>query len=363
MNFAIYWMTGVRKPEVKPAEMQALSDLFEVVRSAAVTADQQVQGAVAVTLASNQGNATDAFNAHATGSDSAKAQLLRIADAASATRDAHKAAGTLIESTVTSMDAVATIAAQDVIKAQALPFGLGAPLVKQIIAKAKADLTKINAAAGQAAVGIYAGLVLPDPMNLSQDDTRGSIPQEIADAWAEMTPAERQEFYEAVAEDVTSDWPPDKERPDVIFYSNAEPLPPGAVRPPDPNDDWSGNYGVATDGKIYINYDIMASDDTPVQLHTVVHEIQHVNQAHLRDQYDAMVAADPDVIDDIRAGRRPDPFIAEGTTVDEVERWKTRYEGGGSPYYTHQPVEIDARRSGTEYVDSLTPEQIEELLE
>ena len=247
--------------------------------------------------------------------------------------------------------------------------------IAQVLKWAKSNLISVRDAANSQAAAIYAAVKLPPQLFNDESQARGSVPQDILAAWG--TPGEegamdtetRRRLYERIAEDVMSDWPPDVERPDMIFYSNQVPQPPGTIKPPDPKDDWSGYNGVAMGGDIYINYDIMANSTSPSQAHTVVHELQHIEQGHMRRQYDDMVKADPGIVDDIRAGRKPDPFVSQGSTIDEVERFQVPYEsarrpdGSSNPYYYHQSTEIDARRAGTEYLDHLTPEQIAKLLE
>ncbi len=368
MNAVIYAATGVRKPAVSPAALEDLSGTWEVVRSAAVDCQTQVNGAIASVLVSNQGEATDAFKSYAHHSDSPKAQLGRLADAASATRDAHAQAAGLIRRVNTDMDAVAAAAARDLIDARMLVPFLRERHVAAVVGHARQVLLAIRDGAVPEATAIYESVNMPGILSMTEEQGRGSVPPAIQEAWEEMDPATRRQLLDAVAEDVMAGWSDDVDRPRVIFYSNQVDLPDGTERPPSRGgDDWSGYNGVAMGGDIYINYDIMESNDFPVQLSTVVHELQHIEQGHMREQYNQMVAADPGVIDDIRAGRAPDPFQARGSSIDEVERFRVPYEsarvdGGRNPYYQNQYLEIDARRAGTEYLDSLTPEQIEVLL-
>ena len=92
---------------------------------------------------------------------------------------------------------------------------------------------------------------------------------------------------------------------------------------------------------------------------TVVHEIQHSQQDRLGRQYDALSEDD---IDAIKNGSKSDPFVSEGSTIDEVERFQIPYEDTDSLGYEHQPVEIDARRGGTETLDNMTEQDYLELM-
>lgn len=367
MNGPIYFLTGVHKPKASPDSLASLADTWEVVRSAAVDCGLQARAAVSHTLAANQGTATDAFEAHATGTQSASAQLARLADAASRTRDAHRQAAALVTRTVTSMDAIAASAAQDLINGKLLIPYLRERHIAQVLARAKSQLTVVREAATAVAQGIYATVNLPDQLPLSEAERRGSVPQEIVDIWKGLDPAQRRKVLDRIAEDVLSQWPPGSPRPKILYYSSKKPQPPGTIPPPGAG--WDRYNGAAMGGDVYINYDIMADPSKPpTQLHTMVHEIQHIQQGHMRDQYDQMVKRDPTIVADIRAGRRPDPFVAQGSTIDEVERFKVKYEDAyvddkENPRYYHQSTEIDARRAGTEYLDNLTPEQMKKLFQ
>lgn len=370
MNWVIYTATGVKKPEVSPAALNELSATFDVVRQAALNCQLQLDGAISLVLSTNQGEATEAFATYAEDSDAPRKQFERLADAALTTRDAHARAADLVTDVTTAMDAEAAAAASALVDARMLVPILRERHIRQVLARAKTNLEAIRDSAAGIARAIYqaVGLDELDLLTMTEAQARGSVPEALQDAWDDMDdPEDRMALFDAVAEDVMSDWPNDWEQPEVLYYSNQVPQPPGTIPPPNPDDDWSGYNGVASGGDIYINYDIMESGTTPTQLSTVVHEIQHIEQGHLRTQYDEMVAADPGAIDDIRAGRRPDPFVEHGSTVDEVERFQVPYEPAriddeSNPYYYHQPTEIDARRAGTEYLDNLSPEQIERLL-
>src|SRR5690606_24906739 len=114
----------------------------------------------------------------------------------------------------------------------------------------------------------------------------------------------------------------------------AEPQPPGTERPPVPREDWhkwERYNGAAMGGNVYLNYDQLG--DNPTLMHTMVHEVQHVHQGNMKDKYAQYLATDPQLIDDVRAGRRPDPFVEHGTTLDEVERWQVPYQSSDEPGY------------------------------
>lgn len=363
MNAVVYWLTGVKPPKASPDALRSLATTWEAVRRAAVTCGAEASDAISHVLDHNRDAATDAFAAYTSGPDSSRGQLGLLADAALATRDAHTSAAGTVESTRTAMDAVAATTARNLLKVSLLPMPWAHQQRARLIAQATQHLTALVTAAAVGVRATYAAVNLPSTLMMSEAEARGSIPPDVAEAWRNMSDEERMDLLDAMAEDVMSGWEDDAHRPEITYYSTAEPQPPGTERPPVPRADWekwAGYNGAAMGGDVFINYDRLG--DNPTLMHTMVHELQHVHQGNMKDKYAEYLNSDPQLIDDVRAGRRTDPFIEHGTTLDEVERWQVEYQGSDKPGYYHQPTETDARRSGTEYLDDLTPEKMEELL-
>lgn len=363
MNFLIYSLTDVRRPVASPEALHNLADLWDAVRRSALACAQESRMAIDDVLASNRGKAVAAFEARVTSSTSSMQQLERLADAALATRDAHIEASATVRSTQTAMDAVANGAARDlVLSVSILVPWLRYRHIQQVISTARVQLITLLVAANVSVTASYARVSLPNLMSLSEAQTRGSVPDDVAALWATLSDEDRRRLLVAMAEeamegmDVT-------DRPKITFYSVSNPAPPD-VMPPPPGTDWGGFNGVTRGDEVWLNNDFLAPN--PTLMSTALHEVQHVTQAHLRAEYDQLVSADPDLVQDVRAGRQPDPFLSQGSTIDEVERFKAPYQSTQvpeeAPFYRHQSVEVDARRAGTEYLDLLTLEKAEELL-
>ncbi|WP_114202076.1 hypothetical protein [Janibacter anophelis] len=117
--------------------------------------------------------------------------------------------------------------------------------------------------------------------------------------------------------------------------------------------------------EVVINEDMM---DDPMVLHTVFHEMRHGGQ------HEAIRDADPTF-------PWEDPEYDHGTTEEEVQEWKENFDDYQSPpteeewendraaaqekydRYFDQPVEVDAREEGSEFVEGMTPEELDRLLE
>lgn len=363
----IHHLTGVPRSKVDAGELTALSALFDTVMQTASAVGSGTSSVVSDIQTSNEGAALDAYTSSMATSIE---QLQYLGEKAEATRVAHQSAADSVTSAQDGMEAACVSAARTL--AQLLVTNLP-PQQKQriwdaVINTARRSLTKITTAATSNVKAAYDG-ILPISLisGLGEGHKRGTVPPEVADAYADLTPEERMEFLENVIDDFTSDWP-EEDKPEVIFYSTQEPLPPGTQPVPegyDP-DKWEGYNGVRVGDEIYLNYDIGVGDDPdtgrpppPTLMSTAVHEAQHVDQGRMRDEYDALSQSD---IDAIKSGRIDDPFVERGSTIDEVERFRIDYEPAGTPGYTHQPVEVDARRGGTEYLDNKTPDELMDLM-
>ncbi|MBC9735552.1 DUF1289 domain-containing protein [Nocardioides marmotae] len=105
--------------------------------------------------------------------------------------------------------------------------------------------------------------------------------------------------------------------------------------------------------------------DDPDIINTLAHELRHGMQHEVaRDN-------DPNPIDDglIGLGIKDDPWDPPpGVSRDDAERWAENFddykqaEDDFDAYY-NQPVEVDAREAGEDYLEDLTREELEELQE
>lgn len=117
--------------------------------------------------------------------------------------------------------------------------------------------------------------------------------------------------------------------------------------------------------QVVINEDVL---EDPMILHTVFHEMRHAGQ------WEAMRDADPFL-------PWQDPTYDHGFTPEEVQEWKDNQsdyqpaptdeewendpEAAQEKYdrYFDQPVEVDAREEGAEFVEGMTPEELDRLLD
>lgn len=362
-SVAIHGLTGVPASKVNPSDLASLAAKFGTVASTAYEVHIGTSAVIASIATDNQGAAMAAYEQSM--SDTTN-QLMYLGDKAAATHHAHLAAAEIVQRAHVRDEAICAAAAKVLMSILALP-----PLRtdrhrlwRSVVSQAQEALNANLAAATNEIMTTYAGLLpINEIQGLSEGERRGAVPPGVADAYAKLTPEERMQFLRRLAEKQMEGWP-DSDRQEVVFYSAQKPQPPGTVPPPEP--DWTENNGVHSGNTVYLNYDVGVSNDPttgapaePTLMSTVVHEIQHSQQDRLRRQYDALSEDD---IDAIKNGSKSDPFVAEGSTIDEVERFQIPYEGTKSPGYEHQPVEIDARRGGTETLDNMTEQDYLDLM-
>lgn len=359
---AIFKATGVYPPSVDPGELDKLSDVWRRVMRAADSVKSDVDAAVTEVLDANQDAATDAFANTTQGPQSASQRLGKLSKAASNTSQAHATAAQVITQTVDGMNDLATSAAWHVAAAARQPDPAAvARAINVIVGQAKDSLNVFLDRAREAIEQAYAAVDVPDKIELHTEGYRGALPPEIAAIWAEMDFEQRKAMLDAMAEDILKDWP-EGERPNIVYYSatgnpDGEDTWPGKGQQGSPEEEernrqaWARANGGGGGNTVWINVDNMGD---PQLIHTMPHEIQHIQQGRMTEQYREMTPVQRMLI---ATGMRADPFKEQGSSIREVAMWENRPE---IEYYW-QPVEIDARRGGAEYVDGLTYEKWVEL--
>lgn len=176
------------------------------------------------------------------------------------------------------------------------------------------------------------------------DEVYGELDPEIEAAWDEMTPEEQDAVLDAIIREQAARYGIDP--PDITYDSSMS----------------SNEFGVWRDGprELVLNPDLL--DDPQMAINTIVHEMRHAGQHEMiRD-------ANPSLIERI-LGTDPEYIDGEGSPED-VEAWDENFddyqsEDNGDTFeeYWEQPVEVDARQAGRDYVDDLTPEDLEDLVE
>lgn len=189
--------------------------------------------------------------------------------------------------------------------------------------------------------------------SFSDAGPRGVVDPEVAAEWAAMSDDERRAGLESMAREIAEDHGLDYE----MVISDLEDQDGDGVDD-DPDSDLHG-YWSEDDREMHLDSTELADPDI---INTLAHELRHAAQhENIRD-------ADPGPIDRalITAGLKDDPFHPPpGITRDDVEEWAENfddyqtYDDDGWDAYLGQPVEEDARESGEDYLEGLTPEQLE----
>lgn len=367
MNFIIYSLTGVPRPSVAPGGLRDLAEQFDTLHHLAGSCTQDVTEAINHVLANNEGDAATAFKEASSGSSSSLSQLAELERGALRTRDAHADAAVEVETAQTEMDAIANQAARDLDSLKLLVPILAQIHYYKVVSQAQRNLLAASQAASHRLEAIYDLGSLPEVPPETRGTHYGTVSPEIEELWDSLSVEDRKGLVEAMAASITEDWDAE-DRPTVVFFSTDENRPDGVLF--DPEKFSSGLSGRANPSEniVYLNYDKLASGQPPNLLHTVVHEHRHMEQFRMMDELDELVSKDPDFVAKVRRGEVPDPFLAEGATTAQIERFDVPYPDVGKltpeewTIYRHHPWELDARNSGTWEMDNLTVEDLEELL-
>lgn len=176
----------------------------------------------------------------------------------------------------------------------------------------------------------------------------------VAREWDSMSDDERRAVLEQMAEDLADEYGLED------FSVHIDDL---EDQDGDGVDDEPGlnSHGYWSEGDKELHLDVNDLDD-PHSINTMAHEVRHAAQHELaRD-------ADPGWLDQrlIDIGAKDDPWDPpEGVTRDEAREWGDNFDDYHSPEddfdaYENQPVEVDARESGDDYLEGLTPEELED---
>lgn len=178
----------------------------------------------------------------------------------------------------------------------------------------------------------------------------GDLPPEVREKWESYTDEERRAIVEQIIEERAEHY--GMGMPDINW-----------------DEDMSGNGAWLDDwwfsDEVYINPNVL---DDPMILHTVFHEMRH--------------GAQHQAIDDASTfWWWEDPEYNHGMTPEEVQEWEDNFDDYESPptqeewdedydaareqydRYFEQPVEVDAREEGAAFVEGMTPEELDRLLE
>ncbi|MCW2792098.1 MAG: hypothetical protein JWO76_1196, partial [Nocardioides sp.] len=181
----------------------------------------------------------------------------------------------------------------------------------------------------------------------------GVVDPEVERDWSTMSDAERRAVLEHMARELADKYGVDDF--DVIIEDLEDRD--GKDGDDDPSLDYHGFWSEDDKG-LHLDSNELSDPDL---INTMAHEVRHAAQHEMiRD-------ANPGLIDQalIDAGIKDDPFHPPpGVSAQDVEDWKENFDDYHSPEddfdaYHDQPVEADARDSGEQYLDDLTPEDLD----
>lgn len=188
----------------------------------------------------------------------------------------------------------------------------------------------------------------------------GSLDPEVYTAYMELEQHEREAVLQQIVNREAAEAGIDPP-PEIIFDPGLE------------EDGYAGSWDSAR-GELRINPNTVANDPR-MALNTAVHEIRHAEQRAVVDE------ATPNWLARLFGAETEAP---EGYNQGEVEDWAENQERGNyvSPpseedaatmtqaeidarwqAYYDQPVEVDARRAGEWFIDDLTPEEFQDLVD
>jgi hypothetical protein len=210
-------------------------------------------------------------------------------------------------------------------------------LAQQIVADIETILVKAVEADATIADGIPTG-------HVDEVDEYGIEDPAVAERWAELSDAERRAVIELMIRELAEESGLDM--PEIDWRDES----------------WgsNGSWGEGPPPTVSLNEGLL---DDPRLLHTVAHEVRHGRQHEaVRDVEDRVHWP----WDDPFEGHRDD-----GISEEQAETWGDNFDDYQSTEdpdvsyddYRSQPVEQDARDEGRAFLDGLTAEEIDRLLE
>ena len=195
-----------------------------------------------------------------------------------------------------------------------------------------------------------------DPQENSAED--GYLDSEIAARWDELSDEERRAVIEQMTEEIAEENGVDA--PNIDWEQLEDDTPEDGIT----YGSWDDNdNGLNPFDGSEMNLNPNTLDDPTQVINTVAHELRHGRQYEaIRDENDGFNWWGED-----------DPFDEhedDGISRDQANEWEENFDDyqstdNGDTYeeYYNQPVEVDARKGGRDYVNGLTPEEFERMLE
>ncbi|WP_157571837.1 hypothetical protein [Nocardioides alkalitolerans] len=181
----------------------------------------------------------------------------------------------------------------------------------------------------------------------NDDEPSGVVDPQVEREWSQMSEAERRAAAEAMAEDLAEQL--GIEDFEVVIEDLEDKNGDGKDDKPRTN-----SYGSWDNDDHVLRLDVNDLDDPSVVIDTIAHEMRHA------DQHQA--------VDDLNApwfGQDEDIDLPPGATLDDVRDWDENFDDyiDSDPdfdAYWNQPVEVDARDFGGDYLDDYDVDDLDE---
>jgi len=190
------------------------------------------------------------------------------------------------------------------------------------------------------------------PEDAAEDEERGKLDPVVKEEWSKLSTEERKKVLQAIVdEEFAKDG---MKAPKISFTHEGK----------------KGGYGAWYEGGVWgIGRELTINEDrldNPQILHTAAHESRHAEQHQLVGELND-VSRNPlnDVASWLEYQEYRRMLKQHNVTDEEVGEWNHNFknyipaEEGNMKAYKDQPVEVDAREAGRDFVNSLTPEEFE----
>lgn len=319
-----YRICGVARPTPDVDSATTLGDDYATLAQASAQMTTTIAQAVRAVAEHNEGGGTDAFTARA---DEVARSFDAMTGAATRTSAAYRRSATVGAQASTAMDALNADATTSYWKA--LSTGATPTSLALLIQVVRNELISIETRAVSLIDEAFANLALPTQIPLSDKDRYGHVDPQITAAWSELSDAQRREVLQRMAD----------------AYADANGYPRITITFEDLDSGQTITWGDYSDSPQRLRLNAARLDDVHI-INTVAHEMEH------RGQYQGM------------GFRWPWQDERAGMSRAEAERWRqlnsdhVRSKGGPDywDYYPNRPIEVHARQSGRDFVNSMSYE-------
>ncbi|EPH06004.1 hypothetical protein HMPREF1531_00652 [Propionibacterium sp. oral taxon 192 str. F0372] len=338
MSDWVFAATGVHPPAVAPEELDKLNERWHTLTTKVQESTTTTGKIISDITTHNTGEAADAFTSCMNASG-IPTRLTTFQQHTNTIEQAHTTASSILHDTTTQMQAKAAELNTNLRRALTTP-NLQTPITLfTLLKKAQQDLHTIDTTNAQAITNAYQGIEQhnfdsPDAADAGSD--RGTPKEDVAEKWKAMDNATRMAAAQKIVDE-------------QFRYYGMEPI----KITWDDTLDGSGVWEEDTQ-MIKINPNELSDPDI---LHTLAHEVRHAAQHKaVREKM---------TLDTLFIPSKEYFMKKYGATPKEVELWESNFNNyikpdEHFPGYLDQPVEVDARQYGKQFVKTLTVEKLEE---